>query len=167
MTDADGLFERDRKLWPWPMAIGLLVLVSVPAVSAQDSITLAWPVACRIGETCFGQNFVDHDSSDAAKDYNCGSRTYNGHDGTDIRLVDMQAEQTGVAVLAAADGKVARVRYGVSDISVRVTGVAAVAGKECGNGLVIEHQGGWSTQYCHLKMGSVVVAPGQTVKAGT
>jgi Peptidase family M23 len=167
MTDADGLFERDRKLWPWPMAIGLLAFVSVPDVSAQDSITLAWPVACRIGETCFVQNFVDHDTSDAAQDYTCGSRTYNGHDGTDIRLLDMQAEQAGVAVLAAADGKVARARDGVSDISVRVTGVAAVAGKECGNGLVIEHQGGWSTQYCHLKMGSVAVAPGQMVKAGT
>jgi Peptidase family M23 len=168
MTDPDGRRKWDRWLSLWPVAVGFcLNFVSMPGASAQQPITLAWPVACKIGETCFVQNFVDHDAGDAARDFTCGSRTYDGHDGTDIRLVDMQSEQTGVAVLAAADGRVARARDGVSDISVRVTGVAAVAGKECGNGLVIEHGGGWSTQYCHLKMGSVVVAPGQMVKTGT
>jgi hypothetical protein len=165
MTDAPG---RHSKLSRWPIAIGLcLNFVSIAHASDQPPITLAWPVACNIGESCFVQNFVDHDASGAARDYRCGSRTYKGHDGTDIRLTDLQAEQAGVAVLAAADGRVARTRDGVHDISVRVTGVAAVAGKECGNGLVIEHDGGWSTQYCHLRMGSVVVAPGQMVKAGT
>jgi hypothetical protein len=160
--------KRDSKLFRRPAMIGLcLNFVSIAVVSAQTTITLGWPVSCNIGETCYVQNFVDHDAGEAAKDYRCGSRTYNGHDGTDIRLLDMQAEQDGVAVLAAADGRVARTRDGVSDISVRVTGVATVAGKECGNGLVIEHDGGWSTQYCHLKLGSVVVAPGQMVKAGT
>jgi hypothetical protein len=168
MTDADGYPKRNSRLPPWSIAIGLcLNFVSISGTFAQQPIVLAWPVACKIGETCFVQNFVDHDAGDAAKDFRCGSRTYNGHDGTDIRLLDMQHEQAGVAVLAAADGRVARTRDGVSDISVRVTGVASVAGKECGNGLVIEHEGGWSTQYCHLKEGSVLVTPGQMVKAGT
>jgi Peptidase family M23 len=68
--------------------------------------------------------------------------------------------------LAAAAGRVLRARDGVSDISIRVAGRAAVAGKECGNGLVIDHGDGWSTQYCHLKKGSVVVMPDEVVKAG-
>ncbi len=167
MTDTPGRPTSDGKLRLLAV-VYCLTFVSIHGASAQQQpITLGWPVACKIGETCFVQNFVDRDSSDAVRDFRCGSRTYNGHDGTDIRLIDMQDEQAGVAVLAAADGRVVRSRDGVSDISVRVTGVAAVAGKECGNGLVIEHERGWSTQYCHLKMGSVVVKAGQMVKAGT
>lgn len=38
--------------------------------------------------------------------------------------------------------------------------------RPCGNGLVIDHENGWSTQYCHLKNGSVKVKKGQAVTAG-
>ena len=41
-----------------------------------------------------------------------------------------------------------------------------VADRECGNGVVIDHGGGWETQYCHMKLGSIRVAPGQAVDAG-
>jgi len=152
----------------WFSAIGFVLasLSPLTIVRADEPFVLAWPVACELGQTCFVQNFVDHDSSDAAKDFRCGSRTYNNHDGTDIRLIDTQAEEDGASVLAAAAGRVLRTRDGVSDISIRVAGRAAVAGKECGNGLVIDHGDGWSTQYCHLKKGSVVVMPDEVVKAG-
>lgn len=149
------------------LAIGLATSGFVLPTSADEPFTLSWPVACVLGQTCFVQNFVDHDSSEVARDFRCGSRTYNNHDGTDIRLTDTQAEQSGVAVLAAAAGRVLRTRDGATDISIRVTGRAAVAGRECGNGLVIDHGQGWSTQYCHLQKGSIVVAPGAIVKAGT
>jgi hypothetical protein len=149
------------------VAVIFLIFIGTPRTFAQQPIVLIWPVACKLGETCFVQNFVDHDPGDAVKDYRCGSRTYNGHEGTDIRLTDMQAEQAGVGVLASADGRVVGTRDGVDDISVRVTGLAAVAGKECGNGVLIDHGQGWSTQYCHLKNGSIIVTPGQTVTAGT
>ena len=36
-----------------------------------------------------------------------------------------------------------------------------------GNGVVIDHGGGWTTQYCHLKNGSVAVQQGQRVGART
>jgi hypothetical protein len=152
----------------WLSAIGfVLASLSQPAiVRADEPFVLVWPVACELGQTCFIQSFVDHHSSAAAKDFRCGSRTYNNHDGTDIRLIDTQAEEDGASVLAAAAGRVLRTRDGVSDISIRVAGRAAVAGKECGNGLVIDHGDGWSTQYCHLKKGSVVVMPDEVVKAG-
>ncbi|SHF10633.1 Peptidase family M23 [Ruegeria intermedia] len=33
--------------------------------------------------------------------------------------------------------------------------------------MAIVHEGGWETQYCHLRQGSVEVAPGDRVSAGT
>ena len=137
------------------------------AQGVAQTLSLSWPVACELGRTCFVQNFFDHDSTEAVRDFACGSRTYNGHDGTDIRLIDTRAEREGAEVMAAASGRVLRVRDGVADISIRLTGKAAVAGRECGNGLVIDHGQGWSTQYCHLQQGSIRVAPGEAVTAGT
>ncbi|MDO9356307.1 MAG: M23 family metallopeptidase, partial [Solirubrobacteraceae bacterium] len=102
-----------------------------------------------------------------ATDYTCSSRSYDGHDGTDIRLPSIVAEASPLGVVrAAADGKVLRVRNDAVDVSVRETGIAKVAGVECGNGLVIAHRDGYETQYCHLAKGSVQPRPGDTVKAG-
>ena len=39
-------------------------------------------------------------------------------------------------------------------------------GRDCGNGVVIRHGGGWETQYCHMKQGSLQVARGQRVAKG-
>ncbi len=149
------------------ICVGLGVLSSSVPIHAGEPISLTWPVACEPGQTCFVQNFVDHDSrSGAARDFRCGSRTYDGHDGTDIRLPDAEELKRGISVLAAAAGRVLRTRDGINDVSIRVTGRAAVAGKECGNGVVVDHGEGWSTQYCHLKQGSIIVAPGQRIQAG-
>lgn len=41
-----------------------------------------------------------------------------------------------------------------------------MAGREAGNGVVIDHGGGWETQYGHMRKGSVRVEPGQAVTAG-
>lgn len=127
---------------------------------------LALPIACVVGQTCEIQNYVDRDPGPGSKDYRCGTRTYEGHSGLDIRLRDLAAQRRGVDVLAAADGKVLRVRDGVADISVKDLGAAAVKNQECGNGLVIEHAGGLSTQYCHMAKGSLKVKPGDLVKVG-
>ena len=54
----------------------------------------------------------------------------------------------------------------MEDVSVRTVGKAAIAGKECGNGVVLEHEGGWRTQYCHLAKGSVRVKVGDQMTAG-
>jgi hypothetical protein len=69
----------------WLSAIGFVLasLSPLAIIRADEPFVLAWPVACELGQTCFIQNFVDHDSSGAAKDFRCGSRTYNNHDGTD------------------------------------------------------------------------------------
>jgi hypothetical protein len=42
--------------------------------------------ACELGKICFVQNYVDVDPGPAALDFTCGSATYDGHKGIDIRL---------------------------------------------------------------------------------
>ena len=70
-------------------------------------------------------------------------------------------------MLAAADGVVKATRDGMADVSIREIGREAVSGREAGNGVLIDHGGGWETQYSHLLSGSVSVEPGDRVAAGT
>jgi len=124
--------------------------------------SLSFPVDCRLGETCFIQQYVDHDPSIAARDYTCGPQSYDGHQGTDFRLSDLAALTRNVAVLAAANGIVQATRDGVLD-----QGIAAMPeGQDCGNGVVIDHGDGWQSQYCQLAQGSIAVTQGQNVQAG-
>jgi murein DD-endopeptidase MepM/ murein hydrolase activator NlpD len=136
-----------------------------PAASSAGETRLQLPVACEVGRTCFIQNYVDHDPGPGARDFACGTLTYQGHNGTDFRVPTLVDMNHGVAVLAAAPGQVKRIRDGVPDISVRAR-EANVEGAECGNGIVIAHEDGLETQYCHLQRGSVRVKPGDRVGAG-
>ncbi|MBM6593942.1 M23 family metallopeptidase [Microvirga pudoricolor] len=149
------------------LSSGLLpaLILGATAATAQD-ISLRLPLACEVGKTCFVQHLVDRDPSPATRDYQCGRLTYDGHDGTDLRLPTMAAQKQGVDVLAAADGKVLRTRDGVADVSIAATGKDAVQNIECGNGVVIDHGNGWQTQYCHMAKDSIAVRSGDAVKAG-
>jgi hypothetical protein len=49
---------------------------------------------------------------------------------------------------------------------VREAGRDAIRGKEAGNAVVLKHGSGWETQYSHLRLGSVQVAPGEQVAIG-
>ncbi|HEX6828036.1 MAG TPA: M23 family metallopeptidase, partial [Burkholderiales bacterium] len=143
-----------------------LALLLPAAASAQDTLSLSLPVACEIGRACVVQNYVDQRPGPGARDYRCGFLSYDGHKGTDIRVVDSAAFRRGVAVVAAAPGRVRAVRDGMPDVSVRTAGKEAVAGREAGNSVVIEHGDGWETQYAHLRKGSVAVRAGDTVQGG-
>jgi murein DD-endopeptidase MepM/ murein hydrolase activator NlpD len=147
----------------FPSLIGL-ALLACPA-AAQD-ISLRLPVACEIGRDCFIQHYVDRDPSPGVSDYQCGTLTYEDHNGTDIRIPTMAAQKAGVDVIAAADGKVLRVRDGVEDVSISGRGRESVANTECGNGAVVDHGNGWEAQYCHMAKGSLAVKPGDALKAG-
>jgi hypothetical protein len=144
----------------------LSILAALQSAAMGPPPELLWPLDCRPGETCWVQNFFDHDLGPGRRDYACGSVSYDGHDGTDIRLRNLAAMRAGVAVLAAAPGTINSVRDGVADVSIRTGGAAAVKGRECGNGVLIEHARGWQTQYCHMRRGSITVRPGQRVAAG-
>ena len=131
-----------------------------------QNIQLGMPIACELGRTCYIQNYVDIDPSPSAKDYNCGTLTYDNHNGTDFRVPSLEAQKAGVEVLASAVGRVLRTRDGTLDGIFRKSAREAVRDVECGNGVVIEHAEHWETQYCHLASGSLQVKPGDPVKRG-
>lgn len=143
-------------------AAPLAVTLMTTPLAAQDAPALRFPVDCDLGETCFIQQTVDRDPGLGARDFTCDYASYDGHTGTDIRVPDLEAMAAGVAVLSAAPGTVLAIRDGVPDAGMG----AAPEGQACGNGVAITHGGGWETQYCHLRAGSIAVAPGQTVAAG-
>lgn len=146
-------------------AIALAAFLAAPALAGPPELGL--PLDCTLGETCFIQNYVDADLGPDGSDFTCGGLSYDGHKGTDFALPSMREMEAGVTVRAAAPGKVRALRDGMPDTGLDGTPVGALGGKECGNGVVIDHGDGWQTQYCHLKQGSVIVARGDRVEAGT
>src|SRR3546814_2448868 len=89
------------------------------------------------------------------------------HKGTCIALARLERLYDAVAGQAATAGKGVGSGDGMADVSIADAGLEAVRGKECGNGVRIEHPGGWITQYCHMKRGSIAVHSGDQVAAGT
>lgn len=147
---------------------GLLALLAPFAGPAlAEGFLLDLPIDCDLGQTCYIQQYVDHDPSDAAQDYRCAGLSYDGHKGTDFALPHRVMMDRGVAVLAAATGVVIGRRDGMTDQVYSQSNAKEVKGRECGNGVVLRHEGGWETQYCHLKRGSLSVAKGDHIAAGT
>ncbi|NSY39896.1 M23 family metallopeptidase [Leisingera sp. ANG59] len=144
----------------------LLTSISLAAPAAAGDFRLRFPVDCTLGESCHIQQFVDRDPGSGARDFTCGTLSYDGHKGTDIALPYLSDMQAGATVRAAADGVVLGTRNSMPDQYATDANAAEIDGKECGNGVVLRHGGGWETQYCHMKRGSVRVESGQKVKAG-
>jgi murein DD-endopeptidase MepM/ murein hydrolase activator NlpD len=141
---------------------------SRPPAPPDQSIAggLGLPIACVIGKTCWVANYLDLDATDRVSDWRCRGRSY--HDGVDFAIRDLAVMAQGVPVLAVAPGTVRNSRDGMADVG--VTDEASrkrIAGRECGNGVIIDHEGNWQTQYCHLRMGSVLAKAGQKVQRGT
>ena len=129
-------------------------------------LPLSLPIDCDPGVDCWVFNYVDVDPGKGRADFACGQMSYDTHKGTDIALAHTGKLDTLVPARAAAAGKVLGVRDGMKDVSVRQTGRGAVKDKECGNGVRVDHGGGWHTQYCHMKRGTVSVKRGDLVRTG-
>jgi hypothetical protein len=144
----------------------LSAFMAVPA--AAETPAFDWPVGCNLGRDCWIVHHPDADPGPGAKDFRCGALTYDKHKGTDIALRDRASMFRPVPVLAAADGVVLGTRDRVADHLGSQADLKAAknSGKECGNGVVIDHGQGWTSQYCHLKSGSVQVAWGAKVAVG-
>jgi murein DD-endopeptidase MepM/ murein hydrolase activator NlpD len=136
-----------------------------PAAAPQFMI----PAACTPGRDCWIVHYVDTATApDDFADYQCGTQTYDKHDAVDFAVRDWKAMEEGVDVLAAAGGKILRVRDGIED-KMPAEGEAdkmLAENRGCGNGVVVDHGDGWQTIYCHLKRGSISVRPDDTVSAG-
>ncbi len=143
------------------------ILLWGPVAVLAGPPSLSFPVDCTLGQTCFIQQYVDTDPSKGARDHQCGPLSYDGHKGTDIRLVHRrEVGGEGVAVRAAAPGVVLGTRNHMPDIAQGEDGAPDVTTSECGNGVVVDHGQGWHTQYCHMRKGSVQVRSGQQVDRG-
>jgi hypothetical protein len=159
-----------RRAWSvvsGPRAVLAGAVFAVPAAAWGDGAPrLSLPLECEPGRTCFVQSYVDVKPGPDVRDFACGSATYDGHSGVDFRILSAAAAKEGVPVLAAADGTIKGVRDGVPDIFLRDAGPNHAKGRECGNGVVVDHGDGWETQYCHLRSGSIRVKDGDLVGRG-
>lgn len=145
-----------------------LAAVLAPAAASQAPAPprLSLPIACEPGRTCELQHNVDRDPGPGARDYRCQAKTYDTHTGVDIRVPDMVAQRRGVAVLAAAPGKVLRVRTDQPDRAIGQGGLNPKDPVGCGNAVVLDHGSGWITAYCHMAAGSIAVKPGEAIQRG-
>lgn len=145
------------------LALALLAGFPSPNASAQE---FQIPIECSVGEVCVVQNYADaNPAANAAADPQCGPLAYDGHDGLDFRAPAALA-RAGINVLAPAAGVVLGVRDGESDGVYLRGGREALNGRDCGNGVRIDHGGGLSTQLCHMRAGSLRVRQGERVSVG-
>ena len=149
----------------------LAAAVAVPfliGTASAEPPRFTLPIQCDPGKDCWIVNYPDHDPSPGVKDYACRDASYDGHKGTDFAIRDLEEMRQGVPVLAAAAGTVLGVRDGMEDVDFRRLpgGRKALEGKDCGNGVGIDHGDGWWTQYCHMRRASLKVKTGQKVEAG-
>jgi len=127
---------------------------------------LGLPLICPPGVACTVQNYVDLDPGEGAVEFGCGPLTYDGHTGTDFQVPDQATADAGVEVTAAAAGTVRAVRDELPDTGMVPETAEQRDGKALGNAVVLDHGGGWTTAYGHLRQGSVAVGEGEAVAAG-
>lgn len=105
-------------------------------------------------------NYIDVDPRvGIAADYRGGVFQYDQHNGWDIGLPNFERMDSGIPVIASADGVVESTQDGLYDRNTVWQG-------QDWNYVTVDHGNGWKTTYGHLVTDSVTVVPGQTVKRG-
>lgn len=137
----------------------LWLISSAPLLAQNVLPKLVTPIAGVYMNDYYLVNYVDWSVADI-QDYQCGRKTYDGHQGTDFTLRNFAQMDTGVAVLAAADGVVTFVQEGMFDRN-----KTPISGG-LGNYVALRHPNDFYSYYGHLKKGSVLVQVGDTVQAG-
>jgi murein DD-endopeptidase MepM/ murein hydrolase activator NlpD len=144
----------------------LAAAIALAPLAGGAAPPFVWPLDCIHGEDCWIVRHVDRDPGPGVRDVGCGRLGGDGHRGTDIALADMSALARGVAVRAPAAGTVVGARDGMPDVASDAATAPALDGRNCGNGVRLDHGDGWISQLCHLRRGSVAVRPGDRVAAG-
>lgn len=147
-------------------ALCLLLLAAATAPASAEPPRLALPLDCDYGRTCVIEDYVDAEPGPGQRDYTCGLKSRDDHRGVDFMLLSFEAMEEGVSVLAAAPGIVSATRDGMADVPITAETRAAIAGRECGNAVRIDHGQGWQTLYCHMKRGSLAVRKGDRIETG-
>jgi hypothetical protein len=143
---------------PYRSKLSLFVAVLfAPFAQAQGFLHL--PVKGFYGKDFIIVNYVDWGATAQILDHHCGSKTYDGHAGTDFVLRNFRQMDSGVMVCAAAKGVVTYVQDGLFDREK----VSAIA-KGFGNYIAIRHFNGYYSYYAHLAKNSIRVQVGDTVE---
>jgi hypothetical protein len=94
------------------------------------------------------------------QDYNCGTKSYNAHQGTDFLLKSFARMDSGVYVIAAAAGTIVEIADTFFDRNMALTTIGA------GNYVAIKHSNNYYTYYTHMKKKSLLVKVGDVVTQG-
>lgn len=150
----------------FPILIALLFFFN-HSIKAQD---LVLPIEGVYGVDYIIVNYPDWHLTDGPvlvedgflNDFQCGTKTYDGHQGTDFVIRGFAQMDSSVNVLAVADGLIIHV---TEDLFDRETDGIVADG--LGNYVGIYHASSDTyTYYAHLKTNSVPVAEGDFVTAG-
>jgi hypothetical protein len=129
---------------------------------------LQWPLKPASGYRDPGYhgvaNFVDLDNSSNLLDFNCGTRTYDGHAGDDLFLTPfpwMMMDHGDIDIVAAASGTIIGHQDGFDDRSCPNNYSADW------NAVYVEHADGSVAWYGHMKKGSLTAkGVGSSVASG-
>jgi len=154
------LAEPPKKVIPKFKWIALFFILHLHiAVSAQAFLNL--PIEGKYGKDYIIVNYVDWKNGNEILDYQCGNKAYNGHQGTDFVIRSFAMMDSGVNVLAAADGIVTVIKDGIFDREKK-----SDTSKGLGNYIALRHYNGYYSYYGHLSSNSILVKPGDKVSAG-
>ncbi|MGN7610479.1 M23 family metallopeptidase [Magnetococcales bacterium HHB-1] len=124
------------------------------------------PLQCAFPTVCRVVKLMDHDQGPGSYDFRRLPMATDNHNGVDLAILDPARYKEGVPVLAAAGGRVLGVRNNMKDVNALLVSRLKLKDMECGNGVMLDHGGGWRSQYCHLKKASIRVTKGMYVKKG-
>ncbi|MFK8044856.1 MAG: peptidoglycan DD-metalloendopeptidase family protein [Crocinitomicaceae bacterium] len=148
------------------LTIFLLILIVTNAYSQNLTI----PIDGVVGQDYIIVNYPDWHLQDGTvlvqdgflNDHQCGTKTYDGHQGTDFTIRGFTQMDSGVNVLASADGQIT---YFIDSLYDRET--AGNVALSLGNYIEIYHAStNTYSYYAHLKKNSVTVQTGDFVIAG-
>ena len=131
-----------------------------PCGGYSQAVQFAQPLRGSNGHDYVICRYVDHDSTSDVQDAFCGTKTYDGHTGTDYLIGSYKAMDSGVYVYAVADGRVFQAIDGNYD---RMKTLKRDARP---NSIGVIHKEKLCTYYYHLKKNSLLVKFGDSVKCG-
>ncbi len=139
------------------------------AAGREMATSLQWPLRPAAGQQDCGYYFVSafvdlNAAGGQVRDWNCGTRTYDGHRGNDIvawPFIWDKMDRNYTEVIAAAAGTIIAKADGNFDRVCNPTGTEPL------NYLHIQHADGSTALYAHLKRGSLTTKTvGQSVAVG-
>jgi hypothetical protein len=149
---------------PAPRHRGVQADTVDPNLAEGPSTLLVYPVAGEVsldGGDLSIPYYADLDPSGVRRDFDCTDLTFNGHEGHDPYIRSFREQAIGVPVFAVLDGQVIEIRDGEPDENTDNNPARRA------NFITLRHANDMTTQYVHLRRGSIPFQVGDRVSAGT